>query len=165
MIGVPFSPPAPSPDPRPRRAPRVRRHLGRLLVAIGALTLPACDDPNALEVLRVVGALELGVRQAQIPDTMTAGVPSEITFWTSGGICVQGGDTEVDITGDLALVTPYDFLTNGGVCGLLPLRLFEHRANVVFDEPGTAEIVIVYSGNGTYLRQYGTRVYTVEVSQ
>ena len=79
MIGVPFSPPAPSPDPRPRRAPRVRRHLGRLLVAIGALTLPACDDPNALEVLRVVGALELGVRQAQIPDTMTAVVPSEIT--------------------------------------------------------------------------------------
>ena len=31
MIGVPFSPPAPSLDPRPRRAPRVRRHLGRLL--------------------------------------------------------------------------------------------------------------------------------------
>jgi hypothetical protein len=136
-----------------------------LLVAIGAVALPACDDPNALEVIRVVGALELDAEQPQIPDTMTAGVPSEITFWTNGNSCVEGGDTEVDITGDLALVTPYDFKrVSGGGC-YDDRRYFEHRAKVVFDEPGTAEIVIVYSGNGGYVRQYGTRVYTVEVSQ
>ncbi len=142
-------------------APRVLRRAGTLLVAIGAVAVAACDDPYALEAVRVVGAWN---GQAQIPDTMTAGVPSEITFWTNGDGCVTGGETEVDITGRSALVIPYDYLGYGGSsCGVWLIQFFEHKADVVFNDPGTAEITIAYSSDGWYLRRYGYKVYTVEV--
>ncbi len=144
-------------------APRVLRRAGTLLVAIGAAAVAACDDPYAPEGFRVVGALDLG-KQVQMPDTMTAGVPSEIVFWTHGR-CITGGETEVDIAGRSALVIPYDYL--GGAeavgCGILLTHWFEHKAEVVFDDPGTAEITISYSSDGVYLRRYGYKVYTVEV--
>lgn len=144
-------------------APRVLRRACALLVAIGAVAVAACDDPYAFEAVRVVGALELA-KPVQIPDTMTAGVPSEITFWTNGGGCVTGGETEVNVTGPSALVIPYDYLgSEESLCGLSLLQYFEHRANVVFNDPGTAEITIAYSSDGWYLRRYGYKVYTVEV--
>lgn len=144
-------------------APRVLRRAGAVLVTIGAATVAACDDPYAHEAVRVVGAWN---GQAQIPDTMTAGVPSEIVIWTHGGGCVTRGETEVDIAGRSALVIPYDYLgSEEASCGILPLLTFKHRAHVVFDDPGTAEITIAYSSDGWYLRRYGYWVYTVEVVQ
>lgn len=144
--------------------PRVRRRAGTLLLAIGAAALAACDDPHAPEGFRVVGSLEWDSKQVQIPDTMTAGVPSEIVFWTNGDGCVTGGETEVDIVGRSALVIPYDYLGGpGSSCGIKPLRFFEHRAEVVFNDPGTAEVTIMYSSDGWYQRRFGYRYYTVEV--
>ena len=142
-------------------APRVLRRTGALLLAIGAAAVAACDDPYAPEGLRVVGAWGGPV---PVPDTMTAGVPSEIVFRTQGR-CMSGGETEVDIAGRSALVIPYDYV--GGAealgCGILLLHRFEHRADLVFDDPGTAEITIAYSSDGRHLRRYGYKVYTVEV--
>ena len=43
------------------------------------------------------------------------------------------------------MVTPYDFVLAGDVACTLILNLFEHKTTVVFDEPGTAQIVLRYS--------------------
>ena len=142
-----FIPPLPSDT-----APRTLRALGRpgiLLLAVGAAAMPACVEDGEY---RVVGSLEY---EPEIPDTVTASVPLTMTFKTSGGGCHRGGDTEVSVDGRLAVVTPYDFVTDWDVCNLI-LKLFAHKATVVFDEPGTAVIVLRHSG--------GHEVYPVEVS-
>lgn len=159
MTRLPSSPAPPSPDALPRGIRQSSRCAGRFLVAVAAAALVACDDPYAPEGLRIVGAWD---GPLQIPDTMTAGVPLEIVFNTRVGNCVTGGDTEVIVTGRRALVIPYDY-PDSAECGILPLRSFKHRAEVVFNDPGTAEILIAYSSDGWYLRRYGYRDYTVEV--
>ena len=115
----------------------------------------------------------------EIPETATAGVPLEMTIWTMYSDCedMRRGDTEVTALGRSAVVVPYDILTTyeGG----FPVTIndpgcfgnlydFEHTATVVFEEPGTAKIILLYSTDGGHLPEYfnadGRRVYTVEVS-
>lgn len=82
------------------------------------------------------------------------------------------------VNGRAAVVTPYDLFTIAdrscpaeGWCGTNPGALFEHKATVVFEEPGTAEVVLVYS-TGRGWRDYrpeahkgdGRKVFTVDVS-
>ncbi|MDE2973404.1 MAG: hypothetical protein OXU64_01605 [Gemmatimonadota bacterium] len=159
MTRLSSSPAPPSPDARPGGIRKSSRCAGRFLVAVAAAALVACDDPYAPERSRVVGTWGGLV---QIPDTMTVGVPSEIVFLTRGN-CRSGGPTEVVITGRWALVIPYDYLDLDGAdpapCGILLYGRFEHRAEVVFNDPGTAEILIAYKGDGGY----GYRDYIVEV--
>lgn len=165
-----FTPPLPS-----GTAPRTPRALGRpgiLLLAVGAAAMPACDvqpDPPG-EEHRVVGFVDLtGDLEPQIPETATASVPVPITLWTTGGGCHRGGDTEVSVEGRTAVVTPYDFVLAGpGVVCTLPLLLFAHRTTVVFNEPGTAYVVVRYS-TGEHFPPHGhdgagRKSYLVEVA-
>lgn len=106
------------------------------------------------------------VPQPAIPETVTAGVPAEISFRTVGDDCVRGGDTKVQTSDRAVVVTPFDTLVwaRGGYCPQ-PLNMFEHRATVVFDEPGTAEIVLVFrTFDLLYPGRYGSRAYPVDVS-
>ena len=133
-------------------APRTLRALGRpgiLLLAVGAAAMPACVEDGEY---RVVGSLAY---EPEIPDTVTASVPVTMTFKTSGGGCHRGGDTEASVDGRSAVVIPYDFVMDWDVCELI-LQYFEHKATVVFDEPGTAQIVLRHSA--------GRKVYPVEVA-
>ena len=116
----------------------------------------------------------------QIPDTATAGVPLEITVWTLQGHCgeLRRGDTEVTALGRSALVVPYDILTTYDKGGF-PVTInepgcfgtlydSEHTATVVFEEPGPAKIILLYSTDGGHLPEHfnaaGRKVYTVEVA-
>ena len=150
-----------------------RARLGScFLLAIGTVALLACVDDHwyRQDGKRVVGymdfpeyAAELGIGP-QIPDKATATVPLEITFWTTGLGCDEGGDTEVVVHGRTAVVTPYDFLDVWPSCYLIGVY-FEHKANVVFDDPGLAEIKLRYSTTHDDDRKPdGEKVYTVEVS-
>jgi len=108
---------------------------------------------------RVIGMLG---RLPEIPETATAGVPFEMTIWTIGDHCNYiGGETDVAVTGPIAEVTPFDYVTGSDGCVLLP-AYFEHKATVVFQEPGTAAIVLV---TGTdFHKEVKRKLYTVEVS-
>ena len=93
-----------------------------------------------------------------------------MTIWTGDSGCYSIGETDVvAVTGRVAVVTPFDYLTTGNHGCFTYLTYFEHKATVVFDEPGTAEIVLVYSTDGWYRpeghRGDGRKVYTVEVSE
>lgn len=115
----------------------------------------------------------------RIPETATAGVSLEMTIWTVDGDCtdLRQGDTEVTALGRSAVVVPYDILTTyeGGFLATVDdpgcfgtLDGVERTATVVFEEPGTAEIVLVYSTDGGRLPEHfngdGLKVYTVEVA-
>ena len=181
MKHLPIIPPGATPGPHPKRSRRGLRRLARLAVAVVVVGLPGCGlfspaDPEH----RVVGTMRFNDYwpEALIPGTATAGVPFEIAIWTGGGACYRRGDTEVAVHGRAAVVTPYDSFTHvgprcpaDGWCGTSPSAFFEHRATVVFEEPGTAEVVLVYStGFGWFYdpedhKGDGRKVYTVDVAE
>ena len=112
---------------------------------------------------RVVGQIPSD-REPEVPSEATAGVPFEIELWTQGGGCVRTADTvEVSVDGSKAVVTPYDVYSFTGIC-LLDLGLFTHRADIVFDSPGQAEVDVRYSASGHRIRDADVlKTYTVEV--
>lgn len=173
MIHVPFIPCAPSPGAHPKHACGAVRLVGSLAVAIAMVGLGGCGIFDPTTTHRVVGIIEFEEDHwplPEIPETATAGVPIEMTIWTGDSGCYGIGETDVvAVTGRVAVVTPFDYLTTGNHGCFTYLNYFEHKATVVFDEPGTAEIVLVYSTDGWYRpeahRGDGRKVYTVEVSE
>ncbi len=106
-------------------------------------------------------------RLPEVPETATAGVPVEVTIWTVDLCGYRIGETEVAVTDRVAEVTPFDYLTGDEVCSLLYEGHFEHKAKVVFPEPGFANIVLVYStamGRPESDNRDGRKVYSVKVS-
>lgn len=75
----------------------------------------------------------------QAPDTVEAGAAFEVTVRTYGDGCVTRGETIVEQDGLIVIVRPYDVHSGASVC-TQELRMFDHRASVSVDEPGTAEI-------------------------
>lgn len=167
-----FIPHRPPPAAHPNRPRQVLRHLARLAVAVAIVGLPGCNrsSTDAVEH-RVIGTIDFspGRPLPQIPETATAGVPLEIVVTTRGAGCHRQGDTEVEVNGRSAVVTPYDILRTGDHGCYDEGKFFEHRTTVVFEEPGTAEIVLVYStGEANYPEGHkgdGRKVYTVEVAE
>ena len=151
----------------PKRRHRTPHRLGGLLLVLGIMASLSCDEPVGPEDYRVVGRIDFSdVRgyEPQVPEIATTGVPFEVTAWTMGNGCYERGDTEVEIDGSAAVVTPYDYDYGAarGVC-TAELRRFRHKGIVVFGESGTAEVVLRYSTNVLYNAD-GRKVFTVEVS-
>ena len=167
MTRVLFLPPAPFRTARPKRMRPLPHHLGRLLVVLSAVAFLACDnEPLVPDDDRVIGYIDFSdIRgyEPQIPETATATVPLEMAVWTMGSGCHTGGDTEVAIEGRTAVVTPYDSLDFGAGGCTEQLKRFEHKATVVFSDPGIAEIVLRYSTTPSH-KGVRRKVYTVEVS-
>lgn len=174
MNHLPIIPASTSPGAHPNRARQVLRHLARLAATIAIVGLPGCGLFSTEH--RVIGIIDFDDSAwplPRIPETATAGVPLEMVVSTMATGCYRQGGTEVEVDGRSAVVTPYDFLTTGGDAACpAPLGFFEHGATVVFEEPGTAEIVLVYS-TGTTGKPWhteshkgdGRKVYTVEVAE
>lgn len=165
MAHLPSFPAPTPPDARPRDTRQVSRPRGGFLVAVAAVALAACDNPVAsLEENRVIGNVVFDDdMEPRIPQTATAGVPLEITVWTIGNGGYRAADTEVAYSGRSAVVTPYDYMDP--MVRTDDLRYMEHRAKVVFDDPGTAEIVLVFRTDLGNPGRYGSRAYTVEVTR
>lgn len=165
MTRTHISPPAPPHSTHPERPRAAAHHLGRMVVLLTAAASLGCNEVWPGE-RRVVGNIDFSAGGGpQIPETATAGVPQVITFYTYGGGCHEGGDTEVDIDGQTAVVTPYDYLDVplDGVC-TLQLKTFEHSAVVVFRRPGPARIVLRYSSDFGSPSGDRRKEYSVEVS-
>ena len=148
----------------PKHARGALRLPGRLAVAIAVVGLGGCGVFESTN--RVVGFIDFDDMHwppPEVPETATAGVPIEMTIWTMETGCYSIGETEVVVTGRTAEVTPFDYVTTGDYACTDHLAFFEHKATVVFQEPGTAEIVLVYSTDWDHKEQ-GRKVYTVEVS-
>lgn len=165
MTHLPSFPAPPSPDTHPRGIRQACRHACRFLFGVAAVALVSCDNPGAPpEDIRVIGEVAFGDdMEPRIPQTATAGVPLEITIWTTGNGGYRAADTEVAYSGRSAVVTPYDYMDPMVLTD--DLLYLEHRAKVVFDDPGTAEILLVFRTDQGHPGRYGFRAYTMEVTQ
>ena len=173
MNHVPVIAPGACPGAHRNRTRQVLRHLARLAVAAVIVGLPGCGlFSTEHRVIGIINFDDSAWPLPRIPETATAGVPLEMAVWTLGICPLRQGDAEVEVDGRSAVVTPYDFLRTGDdfACPLI-YRRFEHEATVVFEEPGTAEIVLVYSTGSTgelgpeSHKGDGRKVYTVEVAE
>lgn len=77
----------------------------------------------------------------EVPDTVDAGEPFEVSVRTYGGGCLTKGDTEVEIRGRRVDVVPYDVHSGENIC-TDNLAVFDHRVTVTIAEPGPAEVRI-----------------------
>ena len=168
MIHIPFIPSASSTRAHPKHARGALRPPGILALAVAIVGLTGCGLFSTEH--RVIGIIDFDHSAwplPEVPETATVGVPIEMTITTGGDGCYDIGETEVAVTGRIAEVTPFDYVTTGGGVCVDLLAFFEHKATVVFPEPGTARIVLVYStdwGRPEVQEADGRKVYTVEVA-
>ena len=83
----------------------------------------------------------------EVPDTVPVATAFTVSVTTEGGGCYRGGDTEVDVNGSTAIITPYDYSFydgDGGSAEGCPSILirFEHIAQVTFDARGASTVVV-----------------------
>ena len=94
-------------------------------------------------------SLESGLKRPliEVPETVSVATPFTVSVITKVGGCVRGGETEVEVIGSTATITPYDYSsekTQGGSDELCTtdLRLYEHVTEVTFDSPGASTVVV-----------------------
>lgn len=119
--------------------------ISSLLSTAVAVTLAACGVAEPLED-RLVGILVLedGAPVVDVPDTVRAGTPFEVSVITVGGACIRRDDTDVEVDGATATVTPWDrFAIPRPGFGCLPsTSTLDHTASVTFSSPGAATVVV-----------------------
>lgn len=128
---------------------RVASFVGRMAgccAIVLALTASSCDDgllpPDRERVVGTISFYQDPVK-VEVPKTATRGTPFDVKVTTYGGGCISQGDTEVEVQGAGAVVTPYDVEVRDPelVC-TLELRTFVHVASVRFDAPGPAVVTV-----------------------
>jgi hypothetical protein len=109
--------------------------LGLALLATGCGTIFGPDEKRVIGIIGDGSAIE-------VPATVRAGQDFTVTIPTGWhNTCAREDGTEVQLRGASATVTPYDRVTEGGMCGQAPER-FTHVATLRFSEPGTAVVNI-----------------------
>ena len=83
----------------------------------------------------------------ELPDTVSAATPFPVTVTTQVGGCTRGGETDVEVNGNSAVITPYDYSTSildGGSSHICTddLRFAEHIAQVTFGAAGEGMVVV-----------------------
>ena len=113
------------------------------LCALAAASLAACDTVGVAPTPypAVLHRNDPYYETITAPDTVVAGQPFVAVVRTSGGICARQGDTTTRVSGRVAEITPTDLAGTDpdAFCAAI-LTIFEHRAEVVFAEPGPATI-------------------------
>ncbi len=140
----------------------------RRLPAAGALAvvLAACAaSPGEQEPEdRRVGILRLYQTEPPAalvaPDTVRAGVDFQVSATTLGGGCERAGETEVDVQGGVATMTPYDYTARSASCTDI-LRYLPHTVVLRFATPGEAVVRLLGRRVGPDTPQSGMRI-TVE---
>jgi hypothetical protein len=113
----------------------------RLLPLGLALLAAGCGSVLGPDEKRVIGIIGDG-SSIEVPTTVRAGQDFTVTIHTGWrNTCAREDGTEVESRGASATVTPYDRVTEGGMCGQAPQQL-THVAALRFAQPGTAVVNI-----------------------
>ena len=113
-----------------------------VLLIVLLLALASCDGSRTVREEGVISFYGDTDEVILAPDTAQAGEALTVTVQTFGDGCVDADNMEVAITGELAVLTPYDLITIPGRNGACPQieKRPEHTAQVVFEEPGSATL-------------------------
>lgn len=145
------------------------RHLARWVARIGVLSawlaFAACGVAEPLED-RLIGILheQDGQPDVAVPLQVGASEPFVVTVRTLGGACVRKDETELDVAGATATVTPYDryAIPRPGLGCLPAASTYEHTATVTFTEPGDAWVIVRVREDGS--DEVTELTYPVEVA-
>lgn len=130
--------------PGPRSASRAIA-LGAVMATAACNTLFGVDDEIKLE--RQLGVLSYydALAYIELPGSVRRGVPFDVMVRTYGGGCVAQGDTEVNVSGMVATIAPFDSfivkLPSRREC-TADLRYYQHRARMSFATTGQATVII-----------------------
>ena len=78
-----------------------------------------------------------------LPEAVKVGETFTVIVTTRGGGCIKFGDSKVEIEGMIATVSVYDWYNNRDQDCSLYLALHQHKAEITFNEIGTATLNIV----------------------
>ena len=113
-----------------------------ILLLILLLTLNACSGGRAIREVGVISRYGEAEEVIIVPDAVKFGQMFTVAVRTYGDGCVEAADMEVTVEGNLAVLTPYDFVSIPGRNEACPSieRRPEHTAQVVFEAPGSATL-------------------------
>lgn len=118
---------------------------GLRAASVVLLALFACRSVEPLEDRRIGVIHEVeGEPDVRVPVSARPSEPFEVRVRTVGGTCVRREDTELEVAGDTARVTPYDrYLLPRPGLGCLPSEeTISHTVDVSFDEAGEAVVLV-----------------------
>lgn len=83
----------------------------------------------------------------ELPETVSVATPFPVSVTTQVGGCTRGGETAVEVNGNSAVITPYDYSTSilDGGSDLIctdNLGFAEHIAQVTFGAAGEGTVVV-----------------------
>ena len=120
-----------------------------LLALAGAACTSTTEPPGEERRPGLILGFNHGDPQVVVPDTVQAGTGFTVQVSTYGNGCYRKGETEVVLSGNVATVTPWDYVDPGaGGCPDI-LLTFVHEATVAFPEAGSASVVIVGRSGGS----------------
>lgn len=117
------------------------RHLvlGIVLLLVGCSSI---FGPDEKRVVGIIAGLQIDAPAVEVPTDVEAGEAFSIaiqTTWHDG--CARKDSTEVRIDGSTVTVTPYEVVTEGGIC-TQAVQQFTHSATLMFSATGAAEVII-----------------------
>jgi hypothetical protein len=121
------------------------RRTSLLLIAVAATAACSIVNPDRKRTEREPAYIRYaGIPPVlQTPDTVTVRTPFVVTVRTIGGGCVDPGDTQATVLGNVVEVRPFDVFTThlpqGWAC---PdnLLFYTHTVSVRIDEAGAATV-------------------------
>ena len=120
-----------------------------MLVLAGAACSSTTEPPGEERRPGLILGFNHGDPQIAMPDTVQAGTEFTVQVSTYGNGCYRKGETEVVVSGNVATVTPWDYVDpSAGGCPDI-LLTFVHEATVAFPQPGSASVVIVGRAGGS----------------
>ena len=121
----------------------IARYALIIVLLSATLTFPACDILGLGSYAEPALIVFYGdTATIAAPDTVTVGEPFAVTVGTFGGGCTREVDrTELEVTGDLAEVRPYNRTQRSDVC-TSDLLILAHIATIQFNEAGLATLRI-----------------------
>lgn len=102
----------------------------------------ACHSPLQQGRQRVIGVIDdgRGTFPAILPDTAHVGISFTVTVVTLGGGCDQADGAQVQTTGLVADVTPYDLVPPPGTNCISILRTLPRQIELIFGSAGNGVV-------------------------
>ena len=113
--------------------------LGLLVLLVGCNPIFGPDERREIGIIQGLGTDAPAI---QLPATVEAGQEFTVTIGTTwSDLCARRGTVEILSDGRDVVLTPYDYVTEGAICGQM-VQGFTHTATLRLTSAGGATILI-----------------------
>lgn len=133
-------------------------------VALLLLLLAACwdaDDSLVVDLGVITTSFELGP-SIEHPAVAQSGADASVTVLTYGDDCTWGKRTDVEVTGLIAVIRPFDESAVESLCGDAVFS-YRHTTSIRFEQAGMATITVLGYEEGDRFGTVVQRSSTFEI--